>query len=887
MPSWDKKAFFMQEAIGPSIVGPAVMGTGSSLTDGPCGYSCGIGSQAFEQMLGNGLSKNEAIKAQAKELAYAQTELIEQIPISVYQLKAQKARFVDKVTGEVREEKTLVSPEFGEISKFTDAGEHGTGTTDSYSKIVNRAHELANARGPVSMLWISPGEPVNRDDGKFIPEHRAYVWKKDNEGNVNAYQYLLTGTPNSLLKMISKLGFQGKEISLADQVVVRNDNDAELTHAEVFSAFESSLTSKEKNVYEPFINNFRIDVRIPDEVRINKINNYQDVFAEELKKEFDRNNEDMQNALKHIVHGFMAIIQELGEKNDQIQNQQGQQEYKPPPTDKRWEIVNPSHIISMTTGVVAEVKIQKTEKNQANDAVLTVYERKKKKQKEIIPVPEIEEEKFTPLSEKEIEELRVFEEFTNNNDEYREFKKAIKTTRETEESTDTLITGLAILQITDNLSAENKLKSFSAQETDNKLIRETLLVPAVTNIIEQIITAEEMGKDEVSIEEIRDSQAISEKAETEDFIKQAELLIVSLTLHQIDDIQDEHLDKDVQAVQEPFLVPATIRVIEHMITEDKNETDKIPVEIMAVMEIGLTLLQPDLANHESEIEKESNNYETVKEIFLVPALLYIWENIDLSVQNESGQLSVHENSVKNERVLEEQKNIDFIGAFFEEDNNSPKGVLQNEQAVSEKAALLISFLGNIVKDIQENEKKTPPADKGKKENQNAVKKVLEIGKIILYRKTDKPELNQNLEVLVKILEQKKLNENIKLYVAALLYNSLVNIYKEKMAPHGLTFADRSNTLPGRISRTIPKHVGTGTGVKLRCSIFRNGEISPSILIGILRSLLNHQKIEIAPNWKAGMIYNWVVPVKKQKKQSGIIFDYYLSALETEGQFVTE
>lgn len=384
MPSWDKKAFFMQTELA-----PIALGSGISISDGPCGYSCGLGSEAFEQMIGEGIGKNTALRAQAKELAYTKTELFEQLPISLFHLKAQKRQFTDKVTNEVREEETLVSPEFGPISKFTDAGEHGTGTADSYTKILERANKLARTEGSYSMMWISPGEPIMYDDGVFIPEARAYLWKKDPSGEVTAYQYLLTGSQESLSKMMRKLGYQGNETAVENNVICRNDLDSDFTHKEVFSAFESSLSPLEKAVYEPFIDTFRIDARISDEVRLEKMDRYQDEFERKLTEAYQ---DDMKAALEHVVHGLMAIA-----TTPSITNQVNISKIKQVSSSQPLlPGERPGYDALSTTG---EQSGNYHAVSERNVVLLPAYEREKNKKREFIP--ELEE-KDTPVTEEDV-----------------------------------------------------------------------------------------------------------------------------------------------------------------------------------------------------------------------------------------------------------------------------------------------------------------------------------------------------------------------------------------------------------------------------------------------------------------------------------------------------
>ena len=601
----------MQEAIGPQIIGQQAIGQGGSLTDGPCGYSCGLGSKAFEYMMGKGTDQKTALKAQAKELAYAQTELIEQIPIGIYQLKAQRVKFTDKITNDIREEETLVSSEFGPISHFTDAGEHGTGSSDSYTKILNRAHELAKTDGTASMLWISPGVPVRRDDGVFVPETRAYLWKKDALGNVNAYQYSLTGSQNSLSEMMKKLGYKGKVVSLENQVIVRKDTKRDFTHQEVFSAFESSLTQEENITYKAFLDTFRIDAKISDAVRIGKMDKYQEIFEKKLVKSYK---EDIQTALEHVVHGLIGMTrissttsQTEKSKFNNIQSAQHQYEK--------------NTVMDYIQSNMSEQRFNKDVFADRNEVVLAVYNRKKKKNVEIIP--ELEEEHFTPISEQEARELSVYETFIDNSEVFQEEDSEIREIIEIEEDIgveledviDSEIAGLALLQIDQS---------------------------------EQDVVEVQIQLDEHSYED-----GINHEEKDVDFDPVSEGLITPALIHLIEKVNDQDSNEETEETK-VIITPN----IETGVKAEKTEKIEAEVAIESIL-TGLTLLQIDKSNqntqevstqsdeHAKEVRtniiEENNDFKPESEGLITPAIIHLIRKINnLDKAEETEELSVYQ-----------------------------------------------------------------------------------------------------------------------------------------------------------------------------------------------------------------------------------------------------
>lgn len=294
-----REGFFMIEAI---QIGPAAFGPTAQNSGGGCGFICGLGLGVAERM-----GIEQVIKTQAVDLATAESELVNLDPIGVYNLKAKRVKFDDKVTGLTRDEWTLVSPDFNNepIGKWTDAGEHCTGTQKEYTRIINWANELAETEGEANLVWVSPGE--KQIENNHMPEHRAYVLRKNADGTVLASAYQLTGSKDSLARMMKRLGYEntGKQESLEDQHILQEGKANVITHSDVYNAYTVSLSADERVRSKQFLQRFQKDtVTISDKERLEKIHKSSQKYEAKLKENYKG---DIEKALESIAQGFAAI----------------------------------------------------------------------------------------------------------------------------------------------------------------------------------------------------------------------------------------------------------------------------------------------------------------------------------------------------------------------------------------------------------------------------------------------------------------------------------------------------------------------------------------------------------------------------------------------------
>lgn len=292
-------------AIGPGAFGPMAQSAG-----GGCVFNSGLGRGVSERM-----SLEKTIKSQAVDLATAKGEIVDVDPIGIYQLKVQKAQFKDKVTGQTRDELTLVSPDFDNepISVWTDAGENGTGTKAEYQKIIDWAGELARTKGEATLIWVSPGEKTNNADAGFSPEHRVYVLRKDDEGNVTASSYQLTGEKTALAKMMTKLGYgkDGENKAVEDQHVILKDSASRISHKQVYDAYIDSLSKEELKDNKSFIQKFKEDaLENADQKRLDKFRKNTRQFEKQLKENYKG---DIESAIEAISQGVFAAIRTRAE----------------------------------------------------------------------------------------------------------------------------------------------------------------------------------------------------------------------------------------------------------------------------------------------------------------------------------------------------------------------------------------------------------------------------------------------------------------------------------------------------------------------------------------------------------------------------------------------
>ena len=190
----------MVEMAMPMGMSPFSAGT----SGGSCDFRCSLSINVMDRM-----GSESAIKSQALDLATADRELHMVDPIAIYRLSAGRSTYRNKATGEIETADTLTSPDFNDelIAVWTDAGENGTGSIEEYQAIISRANAVAASKGEAAMFWISPGSAV-RSDG--LPEHRGYLWKKNESGEVTAYSYQFTGSNDSLSRLITTLSSEAE-----------------------------------------------------------------------------------------------------------------------------------------------------------------------------------------------------------------------------------------------------------------------------------------------------------------------------------------------------------------------------------------------------------------------------------------------------------------------------------------------------------------------------------------------------------------------------------------------------------------------------------------------------------------------------------------------------
>ncbi|MBI2617703.1 hypothetical protein HYW55_06220 [Candidatus Gottesmanbacteria bacterium] len=290
----------MVEAIAPGGIGP---GGGYS-----CDFQASLGSDVLMRM-----GKEQAIRGQALDLATLQSEHFDVDPIGLYTLKVAQAQFMDKVTGQVRNELTLISDDFGgePLGVWTDAGEHGTGTKEEYTRLITWANELATTNGEATLTWVNPGE--KRPDGK--PEHRVFVLRKEESGKVNGAMYSLSGSSETLTSFAKTLGFSANE-SLVKQRLLQKEDTGSITHQDVYRAYQLVLTPQERQEQSQFLERFRKEAEdVPDDIRWAKIRHRQEIYEHQLSQYEG----EISEALGIIAQGFSALPQYLDKNLDNHQ----------------------------------------------------------------------------------------------------------------------------------------------------------------------------------------------------------------------------------------------------------------------------------------------------------------------------------------------------------------------------------------------------------------------------------------------------------------------------------------------------------------------------------------------------------------------------------------
>lgn len=273
-----------------------------NITDGPCGVSVSAGGMSFDRLTRK--SPETAFKAQALDLATGKSEHIDLDPIGIYKLKIGIGTYRHRVTNEIIEEQTLISSDFGgeSIGVWTSAGENGLGTKEEYKRVIDNTRTFVQTIGEAAMFWVSPGNSSSSNK----PEHRGYLWKKDKNNEVTAYAYQLSGSRDSIGRMMMKMGYQDGERQIEDQVILTS-HPSSITSGKVFNSYIDSLTLEEKARQSSYIEKFHQEIRITDNQRLEKLESVQKRFENELKAAYQG---DIESALKSVLHGMLSLALE-------------------------------------------------------------------------------------------------------------------------------------------------------------------------------------------------------------------------------------------------------------------------------------------------------------------------------------------------------------------------------------------------------------------------------------------------------------------------------------------------------------------------------------------------------------------------------------------------
>lgn len=366
-------------------------------TGGGCDFRSSLSTNLLNRM-----DTQKVLKAEAVNLATAKSELGDIDPIGIYRLFVGKTTYKNKVTGDIVTETTLLSPNSNNEGPgvWTDAGEHGTGTKEEYQAILGRARELANTEGAASMFWVSPAK-TKRVDG--MPEHRAYLWKKNAKGEVTAYAYQLTGSIDTLSKTFSHLSTNA---SLFDsQSLLWRSSDDTISHKKIFDAYKFSLTREERDKAKDFLDRFQQETVQSDSVLSERIEKYKEQYEQQLQEVYEG---DIESAVEVLASGFIALARDNGTEETTVSVQQDAS--KP---------VEHSRLIG------EDIKTRRKEEHQENVpdiaipitlAILAAYDRQKEESKFIPSLDTNQEEKRKDSSilelfdeQKRIEELSIDE----------------------------------------------------------------------------------------------------------------------------------------------------------------------------------------------------------------------------------------------------------------------------------------------------------------------------------------------------------------------------------------------------------------------------------------------------------------------------------------------
>ena len=574
-------------AFGPPVIGPGV------ITGGSCDFSCSLSTGVM-----NRLGKEDGLKAESLNLATAKSELGDIDPIGIYRLVARESTFRNKATGQIVTEKTLISPDFNNesIGVWTDAGEHGTGSTEEYQAILARARQLSNTDGTATMFWISPSKS-DRTDG--LPEHRAYLWEKNAEGEVTGFSYQFTGSTDTLTKTLFNLSH---DASLVDtQALLWRGNQDRISHQRIFDAYESSLTRREKEQAYDFLNRFQEGANQSDNVRWERVELYKQHYEHKLREAYKG---DIESALASVASGFLALARKSEQSTLTRYSSNDVANLEVVPTQRHTEAVVTYDLPEEQTQILAAFQREKEEEEDEDEKLKRLRLRKVQNRK----VVDEEEKKNRTKKETQITDptpAKVVEGSVAKN--------LKQENREDTVGVDTTITALIPLvkQIASSSQTNSQLveipSSFRDTQIDGSIEHDDLVeiiapvVPVWIYQIEDVISTtqtfeESDNSNQYSISQIEET-AIHEKLE-----EQTISLLVGLTLLQLG---DETFD--VNTAREDVATSIIIEKPDELISFE-NETKKIVIPAIIYL---ISSIEPEEETKEDfvtvSIEGESSN----------------------------------------------------------------------------------------------------------------------------------------------------------------------------------------------------------------------------------------------------------------------------------------
>lgn len=425
-----------------------------------------------------------------------------------------------------------------------------------------------------------------------------------------------------------------------------------------------------------------------------------------------------------------------------------------------------------------------------------------------------------------------------------------------EDLIEAVIIGLSLLEndsindLNDEISRKEDIGNFEIG------LEEDLLAPALIYLMDQVIIREtgkekeEVGNTATSVDESQVNTPMGEKEfKIEETLNSYEVGLILSGMNEtgipssqiLEGTENTGINMQQKNIKATFLVPAFLQILKDI----DNETECI-------------------AKKEKNPQAEENQVEITKGLYLNTNIedknkinLTAFVNMLISDRPEYEFIKAEGNS-----ALHQLEEPDFVEEIHDGDQNSP---------IDYRVEILVSKTEKIIKEITKDGQKGIEISPEEKDSRDkAVSRVMGVAKEASRNIRDNLVSRQNLEVLIKSFDHPKANSELKVYFAAILYQSLQDIFHDKRNILHAEIGEKFEDLKP-YEALFQQHLAVYLHVHL---LKYTGREKQAILDKLNIKNFDISSIEVQPHWQTGVLFQSVKYLKSKKRKTGLIYKYF-------------